>query len=185
MTDLNGDLFADKELAQIEELWVDSSFDGRPLQAWLALPPGVEEGSKLPLILEIHGGPFANYGARFSAEVQLYAAAGYAVLYGNPRGSTSYGKEFGNLIHHNYPGEDYDDLMSMVDAVVERGVADPDRLFAAGAVVLALVAGPLAAGEETELILSGGRIWTGDSAQPWAQAVAVSGDRLIAVENAW
>ena len=132
MTDLNGDLFADKELAQIEELWVDSSFDGRPLQGWLALPPGVEEGSKLPLILEIHGGPFANYGARFSAEVQLYAAAGYAVLYGNPRGSTSYGKEFGNLIHHNYPGEDYDDLMSMVDAVVERGVADPDRLFVPG-----------------------------------------------------
>jgi len=132
VTRLNSDLFAGKELAAVEELWVDSSFDGRSVQGWLALPPEAEAGAKLPLILEIHGGPFANYGARFSAEVQLYAAAGYAVLYVNPRGSTSYGKEFGNLIHHNYPGEDYDDLMSMVDAVIERGVADPDRLFVTG-----------------------------------------------------
>ena len=59
---------------------------------------------KYPLILEIHGGPFADYGPRFAAEIQLYAAGRYVVLYVNPRGSSSYGEEFGNLIHHAYPG---------------------------------------------------------------------------------
>ncbi len=68
----------------------------------------------------------------FSAEDQLYAAAGYVVLYLNPRGSTSYGEEFGNLIHHAYPSHDYDDLMSGVDAVIEQGFVDPDRLYVTG-----------------------------------------------------
>mgnify|MGYP002260812044 CR=1 FL=1 len=57
--------------------------------------------------------------------LQLYAAAGYAVLYSNPRGSTSYGEEFGNLIHHDYPGHDYDDLMACVDDLLARGIVDP------------------------------------------------------------
>ena len=64
--------------------------------------------------------------------MQLYAAAGYVVLYANPRGSTSYGEEFGNLIHHAYPGHDYDDLMSGVDAVLDRGYVDKDNLFVTG-----------------------------------------------------
>ena len=131
-TRLNDDLFAGKELAEVEELWTESSFDGRRIQAWLAKPPGFDPSRKYPLVLEIHGGPFANYGPRFSAEVQLYAAAGYVVLYVNPRGSTSYGEEFGNLIHHNYPGEDYDDLMSAVDATIAKGYVDPERLFVTG-----------------------------------------------------
>jgi acylaminoacyl-peptidase len=84
------------------------------------------------MILEIHGGPFANYGDRFAAEVQLFAAAGYVVFYMNPRGSTSYGETFGNLIHHNYPGEDFDDLMSGVDAVIAQGSIDPEQLFVTG-----------------------------------------------------
>ena len=74
----------------------------------------------------------SNYGPRFSAEIQLYAATGYVVLYTNPRGSNSYGQEFGNLIHHNYPGEDYDDLMSGVDAVIARGYIDDRNLFVTG-----------------------------------------------------
>ena len=61
-----------------------------------------------------------------------YAAAGYIVLYANPRGSTSYGEEFGNLIHHAYPGDDYDDLMSGVDAVIAQGHVDTDNLFVTG-----------------------------------------------------
>lgn len=84
------------------------------------------------MILEIHGGPFANYGPRFAAQMQLYAAAGYVVFYANPRGSTSYGPEFGNLIHHAYPGHDYDDLMSGVDAVIAKGYIDADSLFVTG-----------------------------------------------------
>jgi acylaminoacyl-peptidase len=62
----------------------------------------------------------------------LYAAAGYIVLYANPRGSTSYGEEFGNLIHHAYPGNDYDDLMSGVDAVIAEGHVDAGNLFVTG-----------------------------------------------------
>jgi len=132
LTALNDDLLAHKELAEIDEFWCASSFDDRRLQGWVAKPPGFDPQVKYPLILEIHGGPFANYGARFAAEMQLYAAAGYVVLYLNPRGSTGYGGEFGNLIHHNYPGEDYHDLMSAVDAVVARGHVDTERLFVTG-----------------------------------------------------
>jgi acylaminoacyl-peptidase len=132
LTALNDDLFSQRELAQVEEIWWDSSFDGRKIQGWIAKPPGFDPQRKYPLILEIHGGPFANYGDRFAAEIQLYASAGYVVLYTNPRGSTSYGEEFGNLIHHNYPGEDYDDLMSGVDAVIEKGYVDRNRLYVTG-----------------------------------------------------
>ena len=132
VTDLNEDLLGHKELAEVEEIWYESSFDGRRIQGWIARPPGFDPAKKYPLVLEIHGGPFANYGDRFSSEVQLYASAGYVVLYVNPRGSTSYGEAFGNLIHHNYPGEDYDDLMSGVDAVIERGYIDESNLFVTG-----------------------------------------------------
>ena len=132
LTELNADLFKFKELGQVEEMWVKSSFDGREIQAWICKPPGFDPNKKYPLLLEIHGGPFANYGERFSAEVQLYAAAGYVVLYTNPRGSTSYGDEFANLIHHNYPGQDFDDLMSCVDAVVKKGYIDEGNMMITG-----------------------------------------------------
>ena len=132
LTDLNGDVLGQRTLAEVEEIMVESSHDGRPIQGWIAKPPGFDPSRKYPLVLEIHGGPFANYGVRFAAEVQLYAAAGYVVLYVNPRGSTSYGEEFGNLIHHAYPGHDYDDLMSAVDGVLARGYVDESRLFVTG-----------------------------------------------------
>lgn len=132
LTGLNEDLLGHRALAEIEEIRYPSSHDGREIQGWIARPPGFDPDRRYPLLLEIHGGPFADYGARFSAEVQLYAAAGYVVLYTNPRGSTGYGEEFGNLIHHAYPGHDYDDLMSGVDAVIARGHVDPDRLYVTG-----------------------------------------------------
>jgi acylaminoacyl-peptidase len=132
VTHLNDDLLANRALAEVEEIWFESSHDGRRIQGWVAKPPGFDPERRYPLILEIHGGPFADYGDRFAAEIQLYAAAGYLVLYVNPRGSTSYGQEFGNLIHHNYPGEDYDDLMSGVDALLARGYVDPDQLYVTG-----------------------------------------------------
>jgi acylaminoacyl-peptidase len=132
VTHLNEGLFAFKELGSAEELWCESSFDKRKIQAWVVKPPGFNPSKKYPLILEIHGGPFADYGDRFSSENQVYAAAGYVVLYANPRGSTSYGEEFGNLIDRNYPSQDYDDLMSAVDAVLARGYVDKDNLFVTG-----------------------------------------------------
>ncbi len=132
LTELNRDLLGHKELGRVEEIWYESSYDGRRIQGWIVKPPGFDPSEKYPLVLEIHGGPFSNYGDRFAAEVQLYAAAGYVVLYTNPRGSTSYGREFGNLIHHAYPSQDYDDLISGVDAVIERGYIDEDQLFVTG-----------------------------------------------------
>lgn len=132
LTHLNEALFADKQLGEVKPLAVKSSFDQRSIQAWLVTPPGFDRTRKHPLILEIHGGPFAAYGPVFSTDNQLYAAAGYVVLYANPRGSTSYGAEFANLIHHKYPSEDYDDLMSAVDAAIAQGYVDANNLFVTG-----------------------------------------------------
>jgi acylaminoacyl-peptidase len=132
LTSLNDDLFDPMPLGNVEEFTYTSSHDGKTIEGWIVTPPGFDDTKEYPMILEIHGGPFAAYGPYFSAEVQLYAAAGYVVLYTNPRGSTSYGPEFGNAIHHDYPGHDYDDLMSGVDALLERGYVDDDRLYVTG-----------------------------------------------------
>ena len=132
LTRLNDDLFAVRRLGKVEPLAVSSSFDKRPVGAWLVTPPNFDPGRKYPLILEIHGGPYASYGPVFSSDDQLYAAAGYMVLYTNPRGSTSYGEEFANFILHDYPSHDYDDLMSAVDAAIAKGSVNPDQLYVTG-----------------------------------------------------
>jgi dipeptidyl aminopeptidase/acylaminoacyl peptidase len=132
LTGLNEDLLGTKKLGAVEELTWKSSADGLEIQGWLVYPPEFDPETQYPLILEIHGGPHTAYGPHFSVEAQLFAAAGYVVLYANPRGSTSYGDEFSLEIHHNYPGEDYDDLMSGVDAVIERGFVDEDALYVTG-----------------------------------------------------
>lgn len=132
VTDLNADLLAGKALARVEPLTVNSSYDKKPVGAWIALPPNFDPAKKYPLILEIHGGPFAAYGPSFSTDVQLYASAGYIVVYANPRGSTSYGEAFANEIDRNYPSHDYDDLMSVVDAAIAKGSVDEKRLYVTG-----------------------------------------------------
>jgi dipeptidyl aminopeptidase/acylaminoacyl peptidase len=132
LTHLNENLLGARDLASVEERWLKSSADGLDIQAWVAKPPGFDPAKKYPMILEIHGGPFADYGFHFSAEVQLFAAAGYVVVYANPRGSTGYGTEFANKIHHNYPSQDYDDLMSVVDTVIAEGYVDEDQLYVTG-----------------------------------------------------
>ncbi|TAJ71894.1 MAG: S9 family peptidase [Phenylobacterium sp.] len=132
VTDLNADLFATKTLAKVEVLPVTSSYDRKPIGAWMALPPNFDPAKKYPLILEIHGGPFSAYGPSFSTDVQLYAAAGYIVVYSNPRGSTGYGDAFANEIDRNYPSHDYDDLMSVVDAAIAKGSVDDKRLYVTG-----------------------------------------------------
>ena len=132
ITDLNGDLKGRTQLAKAEMFWTESSHDGRPVQSWILHPPNFDPNREYPLLLEIHGGPVSNYGDRFAAEFQLYAAAGFVVVYSNPRGSTSYGEEFGDLLYHNYPGNDYDDLISAVDAVIEEGYIDEQQLYVTG-----------------------------------------------------
>lgn len=132
LTDLNSDVFDHKELNSPELMTVQSSVDQRQLNAWIVTPPDFDPSKKYPLILEIHGGPHTAYGPEFSSEVQLFAAAGYVVVYGNPRGSTSRGNEFANLIDKNYPSQDYNDLMDMVDGVIAKGYIDPQQLFVTG-----------------------------------------------------
>lgn len=132
LTDLNAGLLASKTLGKVTPLAVTSSAGGLPIDAWMVTPPDFDPSRKYPLILEIHGGPFASYGPVWSTDDQLYAAAGYVVVYANPRGSTSYGEEFANKIHHNYPSDDYDDLMSVVDAAIARGNVDPNALYVTG-----------------------------------------------------
>tara|TARA_R110002096_G_scaffold131326_1_gene281104 strand:+ start:3151 stop:5199 length:2049 start_codon:yes stop_codon:yes gene_type:complete len=132
LTALNADLLAHRTLSDAEEVHWASPADGRDIEGWVLYPPDFDPQNQYPMILEIHGGPFNAYGPVFSAELQLMAAAGYVVLYTNPRGSTGYGYEFANLIHHAFPGQDYDDLMGGVDMMIARGFVDPDRLFVTG-----------------------------------------------------
>ncbi|MDB6162716.1 MAG: putative family peptidase [Xanthomonadaceae bacterium] len=130
LTHLNQGL-ATRKLGDVQHFEV-AAFDKLPLDAWLGTPPDFDASHKYPLVLEIHGGPFASYGPTFSTDDQLYAAAGYVVLYINPRGSTGYGEAFANQIDKAYPGRDYDDLMSAVDATIAKGFIDPTRLFVTG-----------------------------------------------------
>jgi len=132
LTDLNAGLFAGKTLAKVESLTATSGYDKKPIGAWIVTPPNFDPSKKYPLILEIHGGPFSAYGPTFATDMQLYAAAGYVVVYSNPRGSTSYGEAFANEIDRNYPSHDYDDLMSVVDAAVAKGFVDDRRLYVTG-----------------------------------------------------
>ncbi|NQX86707.1 MAG: S9 family peptidase [Flavobacteriaceae bacterium] len=132
ITDLNADILEQRTLGEVEEVWYKSSYDGRDIQGWIVTPPFYDATKSYPLIVENHGGPILNYGDRFSAEIQLYAADGYVVFYPNPRGSTSYGEEFGNLLYNNYPGQDYNDVMDGVDYLIKKGVANKDKLFVTG-----------------------------------------------------
>ena len=131
ITDLNGPLFSELNLTQPEEMWY-TSFDGKKIQAWIQKPPDFDPSKKYPLILDIHGGPHTAYGWVFDHEFQWMAAKGYVVLYPNPRGSTSYGQEFGNIIQYKYPGDDYKDLMVGVDEMLKRGYIDSNKLAVTG-----------------------------------------------------
>ena len=131
LTRLNDELFSKLNLTEPEEIW-HNSFDGKKIQAWVQKPPDFDPSKKYSLILNIHGGPHAAYGFIFDHEFQWMAAKGYVVLYPNPRGSTSYGQEFGNIIQHNYPGDDYKDLMAGVDELIRRGYIDEKKLGVTG-----------------------------------------------------
>lgn len=133
LTELNEDLLAHKALGQVHEIIYDSSIDGEEIQGWFLTPPGYDPGQSYPLILEIHGGPHSAYGPHFSAEMQRMAAEGYVVFFNNHRGSTSYGERFALLLQNKYSSEyDFADHMSGIDALIEQGVADPDRLYVTG-----------------------------------------------------
>jgi dipeptidyl aminopeptidase/acylaminoacyl peptidase len=131
ITDFNRKLWSQLILTEPEEIHYQS-FDGTPIQGWIQKPPDFDAQKKYPLILDIHGGPHASYGWVFDHEFQWMAAKGYVVFYPNPRGSTGYGQEFGNIIQYHYPGDDYRDLMVGVDEILQRGYIDPKKLGVTG-----------------------------------------------------
>ena len=131
ITNINGPLFSELNLTVPEEMWY-TSFDGKKIQAWIQKPPDFDSNKKYPLILNIHGGPHTAYGWIFDHEFQWMAAKGYVVLYPNPRGSTSYGQDFGNIIQYKYPGDDYKDLMMGVDVMLKKGYIDQAKLGVTG-----------------------------------------------------
>ncbi len=133
--DFNEKWRADKQIGAMERLtW--KAPDGLTIEGWLQYPPGFDPAKKYPVALEIHGGPNGDYGPYFSITHQLYAAAGYVVLWSNPRGSTGYGERFANGITPEYggeyPGPDHDDLMAGMDEVLKRPWADASNQFIGG-----------------------------------------------------
>lgn len=131
ITKVNDELFSKLNLTEPEEFTYKAA-DGKTIQTWAQKPPNFDPAKKYPLILNIHGGPHAAYGYIFEHEFHWMAAKGYVVLYPNPRGSTTYGQEFGNVIQYHYPGDDYGDLMSGVDEVIKRGYIDEKKLGVTG-----------------------------------------------------
>ena len=131
LTAFNDPLFAQLTMNEPEEIWY-ASFDGRKIQGWILKPPGFDAARKYPMIVQIHGGPHAAYGNTFTHEFQWMAAKGYVVFYTNPRGSSNYGQDFGNVIQFAYPGDDYKDIMAGVDEVLKKGYVDEGRMGVTG-----------------------------------------------------
>jgi dipeptidyl aminopeptidase/acylaminoacyl peptidase len=113
------------------------SRDGKEIEGLLTYPVGYQNGQRVPLILNVHGGPAGVFqqtfiGGRGVYPIATFAARGYAILRPNPRGSSGYGTEFRRANIQDWGGGDYEDLMTGVDRVIEMGVADPDRLGVMG-----------------------------------------------------
>jgi dipeptidyl aminopeptidase/acylaminoacyl peptidase len=113
------------------------SKDGKEIEGLLTYPVGYQTGQRVPLILNVHGGPAGVFvqsfiGGRGSYPLATFAARGYAILRPNPRGSSGYGTEFRRANLKDWGGGDYQDLMTGVDKVIEMGVADADRLGVMG-----------------------------------------------------
>jgi dipeptidyl aminopeptidase/acylaminoacyl peptidase len=115
------------------------SEDGSVVEAWIMRPANFVQGRKYPVLLNIHGGPFTQYGNNFFDEFQVYAGAGYVVVYSNPRGSSGYSEEWGAAINGPELGGsgwgtvDYQDLMAVTDTALEKfDFCDPKRVGVMG-----------------------------------------------------
>ncbi len=97
------------------------------VEAWLLKPPGFDPAKRYPVVLDVHGGPNGQYGYSLAPTQQILATNGFLVVYSNPRGSASYGRHFTQQVIHDWGGEDYLDLMAVLDAVLERPYADRER----------------------------------------------------------
>jgi len=127
LSDVNGELLKELELAKPTSAWVRSA-DGTRVQMWTMLPPGASARRKRPAVLEIHGGPHAQYGWAFFHEFQLLAANGYIVFYSNPRGSKGYGQDHCDGNSDAWGGPDWEDLQAVTTHMEEQSFVDADRM---------------------------------------------------------
>lgn len=132
LLDVNAERLSDVELVQPEAFFYESQ-DGWRMQGWLIRPVDCAVGKRVPTILEIHGGPQMHFGYAMFHELQWFAAAGFAVVYTNPRGGTSYGQSFANGVRHHYGDGDAADILNGLDAALSRfDCLDPDRVAVTG-----------------------------------------------------
>jgi dipeptidyl aminopeptidase/acylaminoacyl peptidase len=125
ITSYSGPVFAETPTAKWERF--DISRNGYVIEAWLLKPAGFDAAKKYPLVVDIHGGPNGYYGYAFNAIQQVLATNGMVVVYCNPRGSSSYGREFTQQVMGDWGGEDYEDIMAVVDEALKRPYCDPSR----------------------------------------------------------
>ena len=119
------------ELAKTEECQIQTKDQKAKLSYWVVHPVTEEKGKRYPVVLDIHGGPECTYVNDFWHEFQSFAAAGFLCVYTNPRGSAGYGMEFMNQ-NQAYQREAMEDLLAVLDHIIERGLADPERIGVTG-----------------------------------------------------
>lgn len=131
LTRFNAELLSGALLSRPEPHWVESA-DGTRVQLWVMKPAGYENGKKYPALLEIHGGPHAQYGGRFFHEFQMLAAAGYVVVFSNPRGSKGYGEAFADAICGDWGNLDWLDMQAVIGWMKKRSFIDVKRMGVVG-----------------------------------------------------
>lgn len=131
LTGFNEDFLSQLTLSMPEYMQYAGA-DGWPMDGWIMKPYDFDPAKKYPLIVEIHGGPATQYGYGFFHEMQLLAAAGYVVLYTNPRGSIGYGRDFSLAVRGKWGEKDSLDIMAGVDALIQKGFIDEQRLGVTG-----------------------------------------------------
>ena len=131
LTTFNDALLSEMDLSTPEYMSYTGA-DGWPMDGWIMKPRDFDPSKKYPLIVEIHGGPATQYGYGFFHEMQLLTAAGYVVLFTNPRGSCGYGREFSLAVRGAWGEKDSLDIMAGVDALLQKGYIDEQRLGVTG-----------------------------------------------------
>jgi dipeptidyl aminopeptidase/acylaminoacyl peptidase len=131
LTHANDGTLAGFRLGEVRNIHVQGD-DGTQVEGWLTLPPDFQPGTRYPALLDIHGGPVAQFDWSFDFDSQLMAANGYVVIRANPRGSSGYGQAFSQAIWADWGNKDFQDVMAAVDHAIAEGYADPDRLGVGG-----------------------------------------------------
>ena len=131
LTRFNQPLLDELELSQPEPTWIESAA-GTKIHVWVMKPPGFKAGKKYPAILEIHGGPHCQYGEAYFHEFQTFAAAGYVVVFSNPRGSKGYGEEHCFAIKGNWGAADWEDVQAVTKHMRELPFVDTKRMGVCG-----------------------------------------------------